>query len=182
MRMRIGCGAAVAAAALVGLFVGASTTHAALTLTPQAISTGYNLSVFASGFPTEANEANGAAGPLGIVFPSNGVLVGDASGNVRVFPTDTDGQNAASFPPLQNYGFNGSLGLAQVGNNIYMTSQTTGLILQINPLNGQTIKTVVAIPNATGITVDPVNNHLFVSTYDTNKVYDVDPATGTATL
>jgi hypothetical protein len=158
-----------------------SRANAALTLTPQATAAGYGLSLFVSGFSTEANEANGPVGPLGIVFPNDGVLVSDASGNVRFFANDTDGQIVASAPSLQNYGFNGALGLAQINNNVYMTSQTTGLLLQIDPSAGTTIKTVASIPNATGIAVNPINNHLFVSTYQVNTIYDVNPAMGTAT-
>ena len=36
-----------------------------------------------------------------MVFPaSGGVLVSDGPGNVRLFPTDTDGQNATTVPPV----------------------------------------------------------------------------------
>jgi sugar lactone lactonase YvrE len=72
------------------------------------------------------------------------------------------------------------VGLAQTGGNIYMTSQTTGAVLQINPSTGATIKTVASIPNATGIAVNPSNGHLFVSTYQINTIWDLDPTTGIA--
>ena len=67
-----------------------------LTLTAAGQAAGFGLSTFATGFP----ELSGI-GPLGVVFPaSGGVLVSDDPGNVRLFPTDTDGQNATTVPPV----------------------------------------------------------------------------------
>jgi hypothetical protein len=58
-------------------------------------------------------------GPFGVAFPSSGgVLVNDGPGNVRLFPTDVDGQSAASFLPVAGavYGERQVAGMAKVGN------------------------------------------------------------------
>jgi hypothetical protein len=112
------------------------------------------------------------------------VLVTDYPGNVRLFPTDTDGQSASAATIAQNYGLTNAVGLGQVGKTIYMTQQGNGTVVQLNP-NG-TYNGYVAgnIYQATGIVADPANGHLIVSTSGSghNQVFDVDPATGSAKL
>src|SRR5215470_3344737 len=69
-----------------------------LTLTAAGRAAGFGLSTFATGFPVRSSDG---VGPLGVVFPaSGGVLVDDGLGNVRLFPSDTDGQDAATVPPV----------------------------------------------------------------------------------
>jgi hypothetical protein len=69
-----------------------------MTLTPTG-SALFTKSTFADNFPNTFN-----IGPLGIAFPtSGGVMVSDLQGNVRVFTTDTNNQNAAAVPVAQNY-------------------------------------------------------------------------------
>jgi hypothetical protein len=150
----------------------------ALTLTVAATQAGFQLTTFASGFPE-----NGAVGPGGMAFPSSGgVLVDDAAGNVRLFPTDTDGQNAASVPPTP-----GSPGLADAPRGItslngllYMALNSANEVVQVSDTG--IVQAVVArnIPGAIGITADPLNGQLFVSA--SNGIYDVDPASQTATI
>src|SRR5262245_35009717 len=114
--------------AVVGLGVGMSETRADLTLTPDGVNQGLTLSTFASGFPTASG-----VGPLGIAFPTTGgVLVSDYPGNVRLFPTDTDGQSAGSVPPTAVYAGANAIDMAQVGGAIYMTQQAAGTLIQIN--------------------------------------------------
>src|SRR5438132_8975335 len=98
------------------LAVGALPAHAVLTITPAGAAQGLTISIFASGFPNLASgNGSGNIGPQGIAFPtSGGVLVTDYPGNVRLFPTDANGQTAASAPVGQNYGIGQALGLAQV--------------------------------------------------------------------
>ena len=152
-------------------------TRAQLTITPAGQAQGLSLSTFATGFP------NNADGPLGIAFPSpGGVLVTDVNGNIYLFPTDTDGQNAATTPVTQNYGANNAIGLAQVGGGIYMTRQGIGDLVQVN--NNGTFNQVIAtgMPSATGITADPFNGHVFVSTIGSGVVFDVDPIAKTKSV
>src|SRR6478672_13246841 len=88
-----------------------------LTITPAGQALGLSVSVFATGFPT-----SGGFGALGAAFPTTGgVLVSDAPGNVRLFPTNADGQSAAAAPIGQSYGNLNAVDVAQVGSAIYLT-------------------------------------------------------------
>jgi hypothetical protein len=145
-----------------------------LTLTQAGQDAGLVLSTFASGFPNA-----GAIGPYGIAFPdSGGVLVTDRLGNVRLLPTDTDGQGAAGSPPGQNYGIGNAVGLAQVGSAIYMAQTIAGRVVQINA-DGTFNRVVATVPSATGMVADPANGHLFISAYP-HRLIDVNPVTGKA--
>ncbi len=99
-----------------------SRANAQLTLTPAGVTAGFSLSTFADNFPSD-----GSIGPLGIAFNGGHVIVSDYPGNVRVFPTDTDGQHANLVAVGQNYGAHNAVGLATVGSNIYMTQQIIDL-------------------------------------------------------
>ena len=153
-----------------------------LTLTAAGLAAGFGLSTFASGFPT-VKVSFGTAGPLGIAFPTTGgVLVSDYPGNVRLFLSDTDGQNAANAPLGQSYGQAHAAGLAQFGSNVYMTGGQLGNVVQINN-NGTFNQTIVGLPggNTNGIIADPFNGHVFVSSEGNGTIYDVNPTTKTAT-
>jgi len=151
-----------------------------LTLTLAGQAAGFGLSTFASGFPT-ADVGNKLGGPYGIAFPTTGgILVSDLPGNVRLFPNDQDGQNAANAPVGQNYGYGKAVGLAQVGSNIYMARPDTGDLIQINN-DGTFNQTIVGgFAHHVGIAPDPFTGHLFVSD-QFSKIYDVDPIAKTKT-
>jgi hypothetical protein len=151
--------------------------HAQLTLTPTGSGLGFTLTTFASNFPV-----SGSVGPLGIAFNGSSVLVTDDPGNIRVFPTDMDGQNAASFAPTQNYGLGNAVGLSSAGGNFYMTRQTVGDLVQVNS-NGTFNQVIVGgMPAATGMVTNPTNGHIFVSTLGNNAIWDVDPIAKTKVL
>ncbi|MDQ2710731.1 MAG: hypothetical protein M3Y72_03345 [Acidobacteriota bacterium] len=97
----------------------------------------------------------------------------DAPGNVRLFPTDVDGQSASVAPVAQNFGYANALDIAQAGGNIYMAQQGAGNVVQINASG--TLNQVVAtgMPQATGMIADPKTGHLFVSTIGSNVIYNV---------
>lgn len=155
-----------------------SSAFAGATLTPAGSANGFTLSTFASGFPA----ASGLYGPLGIAFTSSGgVLVSDASGNVRLFATDTDGQDAAAAPVGQNYGFFNAFGLAKAGGNFYMTGEFPGTLSQING-DGTFNQPILSIPFASGIIADPLNGHLLISTQGGSQLLDVDPVAKTTRL
>ena len=176
---RNGRAAIVSLLALTSLaaFSAARPAQAQLTLTPAGTALGFSLSTFASGFPSLYN-----VGPLGILpTKGGGVLVSDFSGNVRLLPNDTDGQNAASIPVAQNYGQFNANGFAKVGSNIYMAQQGNGDVIQINP-NGTFNQNIVGgIPNAAAVIANPANGHLFVSALGANEIVDVNPLTKTET-
>src|SRR5437762_3146725 len=141
-----------------------------LTLTPSSIRAGYGISTFATDFPVQSG-----AGVLS-VFSRNqgGALVTDMSGNVRLFPTDTDGQSAAYTSPAQSFDYGDAVALAKVGTNIYMTQQISGKLVQIND-TGNFVKEVISnLPGATGMVVNPRNGHLLVDDVSL-FIFDVDP-------
>jgi hypothetical protein len=141
-----------------------------LTLTQAGIDRGLSLSTFADGFPNQSG-----AGPYGIAFPSGGVLVSDAPGNVRLFPADTDGQHAPDAPVGQTYGFLNAVGLAQVGDNIYMTQFYLGNVVQINADGTFNQVIVNGLGSPSGLIANPANGHLFVSLFESGRIVDVDP-------
>src|SRR5229473_1977639 len=72
-----------------------------LTLTPSSIRAGFGISTFATDFP-----AGNSFGVTSILFrDQGGELVTDWSGNVRLFPTDSDGQSAAYISPSQHFDY-----------------------------------------------------------------------------
>ena len=159
----------------VGLGIGAAlcgAAHATPVLTVAGVTAGFTLSQFADQFPV-----SGCCGPLGIAFPGGGkVLVTDYPGNVRVFATDADGQHAPAAPVTQAYGNGNAVGLARVGNFIYMTQQTAGTVVRLN-LDGTFNSFVVTgISTATGIAANPVTGKLYVSDCCSGSgIWIVDP-------
>ena len=161
---------------LIAVIGTARPAQAQLTLTPAGTALGFSLSTFASGFPSEST-----IGPLGITFLSaGGILVSDYPGNVRLFPTDTDGQNAASVPVAQNYGGHNAIGLAQVGGNIYMVQKANKDVVQLNP-NGTLNQTIIGVGPGNGIVGNATDGHLFVSNTN-NEIFDVNPLAKTETV
>ena len=159
--------------------------RASLILTSDAVVAGYSLSTFASGFPTGTDPDNGMqVGPLGVAYTNNGgVLVTDKPGNLRLFATDADNQLAPSATIIHNYSADKATGMTQFGSAIYMTRQTQGDVVQLNQ-DGSFNHVVVSglTPYVTGITVNPTNGHLYVSTLGINAIYDIDPVAQTKTL
>lgn|SRR5215469_10999874 len=177
--MRVITGRLIGRSLFVFLFAGAlAELHADLILTPAGVAEGLSLTTFATGFPNSSS-----VGPLGVAFELGGtVLVTDDPGNIRVFPSDTDGQTAVPGQVTQNYGLSNAVDLAQVGGSTYMTRQGTGDLVQVN--NDGTFNQVIVsgMPAATGLAADPVTGHLFVSTLGNNAIWDVDPIAKTKTL
>lgn len=146
---------------------------AQLALTPTAVSAGYKLTTFATGFPN-----NGSVGPLGIAVLDTGqVLTSDELGNVRLFPSDIDGQNAASINPAQNFGTDNTYGLATVNGVIYMGGGSARRVVRLNG-DGTYNSTLANVPGV-ALIVNPKNGHLFTSTALLgSSVYDIDPTSG----
>jgi hypothetical protein len=142
---------------------------------------GLSLTTFATGFPN-INVGSGSAGPLGIAFPTTGgVLVSDYPGNVRLFPTDTDGQTVANATIGQTYSQSNAHGMAQVNGIIYMAQQGNSDIVQINN-NGTLNQTIVTgLPSVDGMIADPFTSHIFASAPGNSTIYDVNPIAKTAT-
>ncbi len=150
---------------------------AGLTVTTAGKAAGFSLSTFATGFPN-----SGGIGPFGTVFPANGgVLVSDDLGNVRRFPTDTDGQNAAMVPPVSGANYpNSATGMARVGANLYLMMTSRNQIAQISD-DGTLERVVATVPSPLGVALNPLDGHLFVSSFNA-KIYDVNPLTGAVSV
>jgi sugar lactone lactonase YvrE len=168
---------------LLALALSAPPARAALTLTAAGTAQGLSLSTFASGFPV-VSSVGGNIGPQGIAFPNaGGVLVSDYTGNVRLFPTDTDGQNASAAPIGQNYLQANAMDIGKVGSSLYMSQQPAGALVQINA-NGSLNQSIVSgLPTATGVAINPTNGHVFVAARGApGQIFDVDPIAKTKTL
>jgi hypothetical protein len=107
-----------------------------------------------------------------------GELVADGPGNVRLFPTDSDGQSAAYVSPSQKFDYSDDFALAKVGATIYMTQQSSGKLVQLNN-TGNFVKEIVSnLPSASGMVANPKNGHLFIDDAG-YYIFDVDPQAGT---
>ena len=150
-----------------------NSANAQMVLTANAIAAGFGLSTFATGFPSSSN-----IGPFGIAFDGNKVIVSENLGNVRIFPTDTDGQTVASAPIAQYYGFGDANGIGSGNGRYYMAQYFAGKLIQINA-SGTFNQTIVAgIVHPEGVVVIPANGHVFVAT--DSGILDVNPATHTS--
>jgi sugar lactone lactonase YvrE len=169
-------GVSLAAALAAGLFWG-GVARADLVLTQAGQDAGFSLVTFATGFPNTSN-----IGPFGVGFLDGKVYVTDFPGNLRVFPTDTNGQTAGSVTPI-NYGFDNANGLARVGNALLMTQELGGRIVQLNP-DGTINQVIISgLFHPVGLVPNPANGHLFVTTVQAgNTILDVDPVARTASL
>jgi hypothetical protein len=158
---------------------------------------------FAGGFP---NSGPGSSGPIGIAFGpttplgppgpmgstvmvTDPVGTGTAGMGVYVFPDHLDGKAAGAVTPVA-YPVSASVGLAMVdigaGYNYYMTSQSSGTLLQISG-TGALVGPVFpagTIPGATGICPYPpdlppsaFSGHVFISsaTDPTGTIWNVNP-------
>ena len=159
---------------IAGIIAVSATSNAQLTLTSAGVLRGFTLSTLATGF---ANNGNFGVGPLGIGFHGDGsVLVSALFGDIHKFATDTDGQTANAGNLVSSNPFVTVVGISGSGGNQYVTDQANGLLNNLS--SGGIVGSTVAngMPAATGITTNPNNGHLFVSTLGNNVIWDVDPS------
>lgn len=145
-----------------------------LILTTAGASQGFALSVFASGFAVSSS----GVGPDGIAFLSSGsVLTTDwAAGGVQVFPSDTDGQDAAAVPYAQTYGSNNAQSIALAAGNLYLSQAVSDDLLEINS-NGTLESFATSIPGgAEQLWEDPLTGDLLVGSFG-NGIYQFNPST-----
>jgi MYXO-CTERM domain-containing protein len=160
------------------LLIAPARAKAGMVVTDAGLALGFRLSTFASDFPND-----GSTGPIGMGFNSTGgVLVGDFTGGLYQFATDTDGQSANGAVLVTDYGFSNAFGIAQLGGAIYMTQQSNSDVVQIN--DDGTFNQLIAtgIPLASGIVADPLNGQLYVSTLGVGEILQVDPTSGNVTV
>ena len=165
----------------------ASAAPAGPVLTSAGSTAGFGLTRFAYNFPTQTIGGLGV-GPLGIAFPiaqGGPVMVSDSIGNVRIFAIDVDNQDASTASIATpggsvvgpNYGNLGALGLAKAGNFVFATNQPGGEIRKLNLDGTFNSSLTTGITNATGITFNPTDGNLYVTTVG-NGIWRVNPSTG----
>jgi DNA-binding beta-propeller fold protein YncE len=148
------------------------------------VADGFRLSTFVSGFSPDS----GGVGPLGIAFPGNGtVLAGDSAGNIRVFPSDTDGQSASAGHIATNLGSNsvssGAAGLTQINGSVYLANQLAGTLLRLNAAGTVHSTAASGFDRPTGLIANPVTGHLLVTTRGSPfELADVNPANGASSV
>ena len=180
----------------------------AITLTPFATTTrGMTTVTFATGF---ANAGAGSSGPIGIAFgpktplgppgpTGSTVIVTDPNGTgvppttslFYTFADHLDGKVAGAAATPYGPATGACVGLAMVdigaGYNYYMTQQSTGTLVQIDPTSGAIIGPVFpagTIVGATGICPYPpglppsaFQGHVFISSAldPTGTIWNVNP-------
>jgi len=126
------------------------------------VATGYSVSNFVTGFTANVS----GAGPIGLAFDSAGNLyVGEyASGFLYKF--GKSGGTASASNQLNTTAIPGSIaGMAFAKDgSLYLARQAAGDLVQVDPMNGSILRTVVSGMNLpTGLAVDPLSGDLFVS-------------------
>ena len=101
-----------------------------------------------------------------MALQGSGLLVSDYPGNVRLFPSLANGQNAGSVSPAQNYGIADPEDITRANGQLYMARRLTGDIVKLNSdgtLNEVTYTGIRGLPSVL-ICPNPTNGHIYVST------------------
>ncbi|CAN5871212.1 hypothetical protein BH11PLA1_BH11PLA1_15550 [soil metagenome] len=153
----------------------APAAKAVLTLTPDGLARGFQLTTFASGFPS-----SGGVGPLAIDYQADhSILVSSyATGTISRY-ANVDNQTFGAAPLINYPNSEFAHGIAHIGSTVYVSRYNSQTIVQLNA-DGSINHTVVsAIGNARALLANPANGHLFVSTVQ--GIRDIDPIAGTFT-
>jgi len=143
----------------------------AANLTPTAITQGFTLSTYESGY-----ASTGGVGPVGVaVFNGNVYTTDYPQGFINIKP-DVDGQvyTAAG----TNYGSQ-MTGLTVLNGNIYGANQITGIVSQINLDGTLNHNFPIPYPSATGIAGNSISNHLYLSITAGGGIREIDLAGNT---
>lgn len=169
-------------AAFAVIALSATGAMAQMTLTQAGIDRGFQLTTFASNFPTVSG-----IGPRGVHFEADGrVLVSSLNGQVRRFD-NVDGQSALNVTPFVTFsGTDNANGMGRIGSDpsIYLAQHNNNRVIRMNR-DGTNQVTVATVPSALDIAVHPTTGELFVtgSGSGSGGVFRVNPVTGTvATL
>jgi hypothetical protein len=114
---------------------------------------------------------------------TDGVMVSDFPGHIRVFPTHADGQDAAAVPAV-TYPSIDATGIAELGGSFYLAQRTSGRIVRIDAAGNQAEVIVGGLPLALGIVGDPRTSRLFLATTNAPDaaIWVVDPVARTASI
>ena len=159
--------------------------QASMELTSGAQTDGFQLSTFASDFPSFLAGEGQNGGPFGIAFAGNGtVLVTDLNGHIYVFPSDANNQTVSGATVGATYNSYDPLGMTQTGGKIYVGFQTSSVIDQVSS-TGTFVSTLASIPQPHGIVVNPTNGDLLVSSdsgsFSGGGISEVNPVSGAVT-
>ena len=154
--------------------------YGSLNLTQAGIDNGFNLTLFASGFPTVNCVVCGnlVIGPFGVAVNSDGkVMVQSiADQTIKIF-NDTDGQNALF--PLSSVTFNevsNASALANLAGHVYATRGDTHSVIELN--NDGTFKRTVSNVGRLGLAANPIRGTLLVNDSGFNAANGAFEATG----
>ena len=137
------------------LLGGAGSAQASMELTSGAQTDGFQLSTFASDFPSFLAGEGQNGGPFGIAFAGNGtVLVEYLNGHIYVFPSDANNQTVSGATVGATDNSYDPLGMTQTGGKIYVGFQTSSVIDQVSS-TGTFVSTLASIPQPHGIVCDP---------------------------
>lgn len=156
----------------VGLATRPTCVLADLTLTSAGEARGFQLSLFASSFPS-----SGGIGPEHAAYAPDGTILvtNYFNGTVQRFQ-NTNNQSASTTPVLASYGTDQANGLAYLGTTAYMSQYASGRLVQLN--SDGTINRIVAsgLSGPLGVAANSVTGRLFVGL--SNGIVNLDPVTG----
>ena len=137
-----------------------------LALTPAAagaatyrVEPGWSANDYATGFPYYEK----GVGPVGLAFDgAANLLVTDARAGA-LYKVPPGGGDASSQKVRDGYGITAGLAWDKNGR-LYMARRDHGDVIEINPANGDIVRTVVGgMPCPVGLATDPISGDLFVS-------------------
>ena len=155
----------------------ASQAHATLTLTSDAITDGFTLSLFADQFPASGY----CCGPLGIATNKLGqVVIQDYPNGRNYVFANTDGQHFSNALSSATYVSNSyGSAIANSGGNLYATNNDAGVVYKLNA-DGSIDSALTSVTNgAHGLWTNPVNGHLVMAS--SSVILDVNQTTGAST-
>ncbi len=125
---------------------------------------GWVASDYATGFPFHAGgAAEGAAGPVGLVFDGGGNLLVADNPAAALYKVAPGGGSAAATKLRDGYGQAAGLAFDTSGR-LYLARGAQHDVVELNPASGEVIRTVVSgLPCPVGLATDPVSGDLFVS-------------------
>lgn len=146
----------------------------------QTAASGYAVTPFVTGFGTSS------IGPIGLVFDTAGNLyVGDfADGFLYKFGPAGGIVSGATQLNATSLGA-GIVGLAFTKDGrLYLAIQPLNVVVEIDPSNGNVIRTVASVSFASGLATDPLSGDLFVSqgSFGLSRISNFAGGPGTVTF
>jgi len=166
---------------LLGGFTATIPPPTVMQATPEGACCGYRFTTLVSGIESD----DFGIGPLGVLPVADGYLVTVAAGGQLIkLLGHSDAQSRSAALNVASYGDADAAGIALLDNQVYLTQQASGSVIQINPANGAILRLVASMANATGIAAFPpiygssLFDQLFVSQAGgpPNAIFQVNPS------